>query len=292
MKTRVSQSKAVRLYKHPKRFFILSALIPWTFWFVAGYVSRITPYEDKYLNIASVLAFIGLLAPIAIVFALINKEPNLRKDAGRRFFNFRYVKPHYLLLTCLIMPGSILLAQVISLFFGYSYEQFIITGQFTFTSGIFPVWFLLIIAPILEELSWHTYGTDSLHAKFNIFKTSLIFALYWGIWHLPLATIRNYYQSNVVEESWIYGLNFLVSLIPYVLLMNWLYYKTERNIIIATLFHITAGLFNELFVPHPDSKIIQTIILCVLATIVVFKNKTFFFSENKAINSNKIVTHN
>lgn len=279
MKTSISQSKAVSLYNHPKRFFVLSTLIPWLFWFVAGYVSRITPYEDKFLNIASVLAFIGLLAPIAVAFVLINKEPKLREDTVRRFFNFRDMKPCFLLLACLIMPGSIMLAQAFSLLFGYSYKQFIITGQFTFTSGIFPVWFLLIIAPILEELAWHTYGTDSLHAKFNIFKTSLIFALYWGFWHLPLATIRDYYQSNVVVDGWIYGLNFLVSMFPYVLLMNWLYYKTKRNIIIATIFHITAGFFNELFAPHPDSKIIQTIILCILAAIVVLRDKAFFFRK-------------
>lgn len=279
MKTLVSQSKAISLYNHPKRFFILSTLVPWMFWFVAGYVSRITPYEDKYLNIASVLAFIGLLAPIAVAFVLINEKPNLRKDVSRRFFKFRDVKPRYFLLAYLIMPGSILLAQAISLLFGYSHEQFIITGKFTFTSGIFPIWFLLIIAPILEELAWHTYGTDSLHTKFNLFKTSLIFSIYWGIWHLPLATIRDYYQSNVVEEGWIYGLNFLVSIIPYVLLMNWLYYKTGRNITVATIFHITAGLFNELFTPHPDSKIIQTIILCILAAVVVLSDKAFFFGE-------------
>ncbi|WP_308756585.1 CPBP family intramembrane glutamic endopeptidase [uncultured Bacteroides sp.] len=275
----VSQSKAVSLYKHPKRFFILSTLIPLVLWFVAGFISRITPYEDKFLNIASILAFIGLLAPIVVAFIFISKEPRLRRDVNGRFFNFREVKPLYLLLACLIMPVSILLAQSISLLFGYSHKQFIITGEFTFSSGIFPVWFLLIIAPVLEELAWHTYGTDSIHTKYNIFKTSLLFAVYWGIWHLPLTTIRDYYQSNVVEESWIYGLNFLVSIIPYVLLMNWLYYKTGRNIIITIIFHITAGFFNELFAPHPDSKIIQTVLLCGLATMVVLKEKQLFFQH-------------
>lgn len=130
MGTSVSQSKAVSLYKHPKQFFILSTLIPWVLWFAAGFVSRITPYEDKYLNIASILAFIGLLAPIAVAFIFIAKEPMLRKDVSGRFFNFRKVKPLYLLLACLIIPGSILLAQSISLLFGYSHEQFIITGEF------------------------------------------------------------------------------------------------------------------------------------------------------------------
>ncbi|MCD7971628.1 MAG: CPBP family intramembrane metalloprotease [Candidatus Azobacteroides sp.] len=284
MKTSGIQLTAIDNYKNPKLFYFFSTLIPWIFWFGAGYISRITPYNDTYLSIASVLAFTGLLAPIAVAFVLIRKQPALRKDVRSRFFNFRNVKPHYFLLACFIMPVSILLAQAISLLFGYSPAQFIITGNFTFSSGIFPVWFLLIIAPVLEELAWHTYGTDSLRTKFNLFTTSLLFGIYWGIWHLPLSTIRDYYQSNVVETGWIYGLNFLVSILPYVILMNWLYYKTGRNILVAIIFHITAGFFNELFAPHPNSKIIQTMLLCILAVIVIIKDKALFFRKPLPVN--------
>lgn len=272
----------IQHYKNPALFFILSTLIPWIFWAAAGYVSWITPYEDKYLQIASILACIGLFAPLGVVYGMTLRKKVLRKDISNRFFNFKNVKPIYLILTCLIMPASIMLAQAISLPFGYSPEQFIITGNFTFSSGIFPVWFLLILAPVIEELAWHTYGTDSLRSKFNLLNTSLIFGAVWGIWHMPLSFIRDYYQSNLVNDGLIYSLNFLVSIIPFVILMNWLYYKTNRNIIVATVFHITAGFFNELFAPHPDTKIIQTILLLILAIFIVLKEKKLFFE--KAIN--------
>ncbi len=266
-------------YNRPVLFYVLSTLIPWVFWFGAGYISRLTPYQDKNLQIASVLAFTGLLAPIAIVYILTAKNKNLRKDIAGRFFNFKDIKPVYFILCCVIMPASIMLAQAISLLFGYSPEQFIITGNFTFSSGIFPVWFLLILAPVIEELAWHSYGTDSLRSKFNLFNTSLIFGAVWGVWHMPLSTIRDYYQSNIVIDGWIYGVNFLLSIIPFVILINWLYYKTGRNIIVAIIFHITAGFFNELFAPHPDSKIIQTVILLIISTIVVLKEKELFFKK-------------
>jgi hypothetical protein len=71
--------------------------------------------------------------------------------------------------------------------------------------------------------------------------------------------------------------NFLVSIIPFVLLMNWLYYKTGRNILVAVVFHITAVYFNEIFATNPDSKIIQTVLLLILAAIIVFKEQDFFF---------------
>jgi len=270
----------IEKYKHPILFYCLATAIPWAFWFAAGSISHITPYSDRYLEIASVTAFIGLLGPVGVSYWLIRKDPELRADVYRRFFNFGSVKPVYILVAGGLMPASILLAQAISLLFGYSPSQFVITGHFTFTSGIFPVWFMLVIAPILEELGWHTYGTDCLRSRMNVFKTSLLFGAFWGIWHMPLATIRDYYQSNIVETSWIYGVNFLISIIPFVLLMNWLYYKTGRNIVIVTVFHITAGFFNEIFATHPDSKIIQTILLLALTTIIVLNNPSFFFQRD------------
>jgi hypothetical protein len=267
----------IEKYKHPVLFYCLATLIPWAFWFAAGYISHITPHSDQYLEMASVVAFVGLLGPVAVSYWLIRKDPELRADVYGRFFNFRSVKPVYIIIACCLMPASILLAQAVSLLFGYSASQFVITGQFTFTSGIFPVWFMLVIAPILEELGWHSYGTDCLRNRMSLFATSLLFGVFWGIWHFPLAMIRDYYQSNIVETGWIYGVNFLVSIVPFVLLMNWLYYRTGRNIVLVTVFHITAGFFNEIFATHPDSKIIQTALLLVLTTIIVLNNRSFFF---------------
>jgi len=269
----------IEKYKHPILFYSLATIIPWAFWFAAGYVSYITPYADRYLEIASVVAFIGLLGPMSISYWLMGRDPELRTDVYRRLFNFKSIKPIYIFLACFLMLGSILLAQAISLLFGYSPSQFVITGYFTFSSGIFPVWLMLIVAPVLEELGWHSYGTDCLRNKMNLFKTSLLFGAYWGIWHIPLGTIRDYYQSNLAQTGWIYGANFLVSIVPYALLMNWLYYKAGRNIVIVIVFHITAGYFNEIFATHPDSKIIQTILLLVLATAIVLNDRRFFFKR-------------
>ena len=237
----------ISLYKQPIRFYFLATLIPWTLWFSAGYVSHLTPEKTYYDVVVSLLGFVGLLSPVIIAYWFMYKHSTLRKDLFDRLTSVRSIKPKYLLITFFLMLASILLAQAISLLFGYSTEQFVVTGHFTFSSGVFPVWALLIVAPLLEELAWHSYGTDCLRNRFNLFKTSLIFGLFWGVWHIPLSFIDNYYHSNVVETGRIHGVNFLVSIFPFVLIMNWLYYKTGRNILVTIIFHITAGYFNEIF---------------------------------------------
>lgn len=266
-------------YQHPFRFYSLSIIIPWICWFVAAYLSHLTPSSSIYISIASLLGIIGLVSPMVIAFSMMLPDPELRSDLFNRLFTFKKIKPIYLLATFFLMLASILLAQGISLLFGYSAEQFNLFHGFSFTAGLFPAWFMLFLAPILEELAWHTYGTDCLRQRFSLFKASLIFAIFFAFWHLPLSFIKDYYQANLAEEGLIHSLNFGVSLIPYVLLMNWLYYKTNRNILVVIVFHISAGFFNEIFSTHPDSKIIQTVLLLVLTIFLLIKDRDFFFQR-------------
>jgi membrane protease YdiL (CAAX protease family) len=272
----MKDNSIIQKYSHTTLFYVLATVIPWAFWFAAGYVSHNFTPENRAANIATALGFIGLVSPMIIAFWLIFRNRELRTDTLGRFLNFQTDKFWYYTLACLLMPASILLAQAVSLLFGYSASQFIITGHFTFTSGVFPVWFLLILAPVIEELAWHSYGTDSLRSRMNLFAASLLFGLFWGIWHFPLSFIKDYYHANIVNEGLLYGLNFIVSIIPFVILMNWLYYKTNRNILVPIVFHFAAGYFNEIFATHPDSKCIQTVILLIVSAIVVVKEQDLF----------------
>ena len=278
------QEHIILRYRYGLLFYILAAVIPWGFWFVAGHVSHQNEGNEF---LSSMLGLVGLCFPLLLAFTFICRDSALRKDAFSRFFNFKARYAGYYIGACTILPISILAAMAISLLFGYSSSQFVITGHYTFTSGVFPVWFLLIMAPVLEELAWHSYGTDCLRSRMNLLYTSLVFAVYWALWHFPLAGIKGYYHANVVHEGALYSINFIVSIIPFVFLMNWLYYKTGRNILVAIVFHITAGYFNEIFATHPDSKCIQTVLLLIFASIVVARNRSFFFDKTLHVEPSK-----
>ena len=215
----------------------------------------------------------------ATALALTAGQPDLRRDVARRLFTLRGVTPFYAAVAAFLMLASILAAQAVSVLFGYSTDQFRLAGHFSFTSGVLPVWFLLVAAPVIEELAWHAYGTDALRSRFSLFSTCMMFSAYWAIWHMPLASIKDYYHSHLVQGGLLYTANFLISVFPFVILMNWLYYKTHRNILIACVFHVTAGYFNEIFATHPDSKVIQTGLLVLLSAFVVLRERRFFFDR-------------
>ncbi len=255
-------------------FYGLSLIIPWLLWFITAYIS----YNFTNLVILQgFLGLLGLLSPIFVAAYLFYCNKELFIDLKQRLFFFGNFKPIYGVFSVSLIFISIVLAQLISLFFGHSLNQFYISGTPSFSSALFPPWFILIFAPIVEELAWHSYGTDTLRRKFNLFKTSMIFAVYWTFWHLPLSFIKGYYHSNIVAEGWIYSINFIFSLFVFVVLMNWLYYKTNRNILITIFFHLSANISNEIFATHPDSKVVQTIILGIITIIVLIKEKDLFF---------------
>ncbi len=270
---------SIASYRRPARFYLLSTFIPWVFWFMAAYLSHKHPSTGPQAVSAGLLALVGLISPMLIAFSMMGSDPELRRDLLKRAFTFNGLSTPYILTACFLMLGSILLAQSISLLFGHSADQFSFADTTSFSFGLFPAWFLLFLAPVFEELAWHTYGTDCLRARFNLLTTSLIFGVFWVVWHMPLAFINDYYHSNVVVTGWIYSLNFAISLFPFVILMNWLYFKTNRNILVPIIFHITAGLFNELFQTHPDSKVIQTLLLLVLSLYLIHKERHFFFDR-------------
>lgn len=284
----------IKHYRHTVLFYGLSTVIPWLFWFTSAYLSHLDPGTGMHTAVTGFLKTMGmslpfattcfmvtgLASPVIIAFAMMMATPELKNDLFHRVFAISNVKPFYLMVTGFLMLASILLAQLISLFFGHSISQFALSGSFSFSAGLLPAWFVIFLAPVLEELAWHSYGTDCLRRQFNLFTTSIVFGVFWVIWHFPLSFIRDYYHSNLAETGWIYTLNFSLSLIPYVLLMNWLYYKTDRNILVAIVFHLTAGFFNEIFATHPDSKVIQTLLLLLLSIFLVIRERDFFFRKD------------
>lgn len=266
-------------YDRPWFFHGMAALTAWVFWLVAAWLSRL-PGDTLALKWGiTLLSFAGLAAPVAVAAWLIRDRPDLRHDIRARLFWPRGVPARYIVLAAFLLPASALAAIAISLLFGADAAQFQLRDGYTFTSSLVPVWVILLLAPILEELAWHSYGTDALVSRMPLLWASLVFAVFWMIWHVPLSFIDGYYHAELVEAGWLATINFPLSLIPFVLLMNWLYYRTGRSILVAILFHTAAGFGNEMFSIAPDTKIFQTLLLVMLSAWVIGQERDLFCSR-------------
>ncbi|MBN1533839.1 MAG: CPBP family intramembrane metalloprotease [Spirochaetes bacterium] len=260
----------------------MSLIVPWSLWFIVAWMSRMPVRSGALVLAEQALGLLGLVAPVLAAGYLFLGDRVLLADLKKRLFGVKEYRRIYTVITLLLIPLSLVAAQLLSLLFGHGLEQFHVSGKPSFTSIVFTPWFILIFAPIVEELAWHSYGTDALRRQFNLFATSMIFSVYWVAWHVPLSFIRGYYHSNVVAEGPLYSLNFVFSLFVFVILMNWLYYRTKRSILIAVLFHLSANITNEIFATHPDSKVIQTALLLAVAVIVLCRERRMFFTREVA----------
>jgi membrane protease YdiL (CAAX protease family) len=274
----------LKRYRHPVIFYSLSVIIPWVCWFILAAISNSPSWSNpRVVFWASLLGVAGLAGPMITAFALIFPDKEMRGELLNSLINFKGIKAIYWILTFAVFPVSILLAQAISLLFGNSPEQFRLVEHMSFSAGIFPAWFLLVIAPIMEEFGWHTYGIHCLRQRWNLIVTCVIFGIIWGVWHMPLSFVKGYYQNVLVSTGVLYSANFLLSLIPYLIIDNWLYYKTNRNMFLEVAFHFMAGFSNEVFRTHPDSKVIQTGLLLIFAVVLVIKENEFFFSKKHEV---------
>jgi len=272
------ESKPV--YK-PARFFLITFLITWISWFIAAWFS----YQPGMQGLQLLCMVPGLLAPFIAAGVMLSDANHkaLRKDFWNRL-NLKKIKLHYVPAILLIMPFALFLATALSLLFGQSANQFVLSSEYKIMDGqILISVLILFLAPTFEELGWRGYGVDSLRSKFNLFKTTLIFSAVWALWHLPLFFIRGYYQNELWNTSIVYTINFFVSVLPATILMNWLYYKNDLSITAAILFHFLLNLFSVVFQTEQFTKCILTIVLLVISIVIILRNKAFFFAPGERV---------
>ena len=262
-------------YDRPWLFFVLATAGPWAMWIPAAWLSH---RGEQWMPIVSALGVAGLFTPLGVVAWMTRHDAALRRDVLRRLVNFREVRPIWWFAAIGTMPLAILIATTISLAFGYSPEQFGWRGGATFAVGALSGWFALALAPVAEELAWHSYGTDALRTRFSIFTASMVFIPIWAVWHLPLAFISGSSQAETAEQGLLHALNFPLSMIPFVLLMNWIYYRSGRNITVTILFHLSANLITQILATHPDTEVLATGVLLLATAVAVWAERRLFFA--------------
>ena len=189
--------KSTIKYK-PLLFFICTFVITWTSWFVAEIIQQNNSASKWY----ECFMLLGLAAPFITALCLIFQPNNqkLKKIFFNKLLNLRLIKAKSIIAILAIPPLSIILAIIISLFFGFSYHQFSIADSFSFHIGSAPTLLVLFVAASLEELGWRGYAVESLSCKLSYFNATALFSVLWASWHLPLFFIAHTYQGKLYNH--------------------------------------------------------------------------------------------
>lgn len=262
----------------PLKFWVAILIAVMITGFTAAYFSWIPELE----SLVTLFLLIGLFSPAIIAITMILKSENkeaLWKDFKARFFRLRDLSPLTLFVMIFLMPLIFAVSILISVLMGYSLNQFQLVPDVAIVSGLlFLSLGILFLAPLLEEIGWRGYGVDALRSKYNLFKTTLMFNVLWALWHVPLFFVKGYYQNTLLSPNPFYAVNFFLSTIPLVFIMNWLFYKTNRSIIVLVLFHFMVNLPAVVLMTDDFTSVIVTFVAAVPAIIILWKEKELFFS--------------
>ncbi len=258
----------------PVRFYLTVFAFTWGFWLLA------ILFKDN--PVMFVLMLLGLIAPAttAVVTILTSKNRMFIEDLKRKIIGCYRIRPGYIVLAIILYGVTVAASIGISILFGGSPEQFSFTEDFSFSIGGTSALLTIFLASVIEELGWRGYGEDSVGQYHNWFKESIIFAVIWACWHLPLFVLPGTYHYTLTQLGPIYIINFLVSTIPVDFIQTWLYVKNRRSMLATIIFHLFINFFQEKIAMTPETKIIETGVLFVIAAIVVAANRKMFFETD------------
>ncbi len=267
--------KTIITYK-PLQFFLMTFTLTWVFWFL----SELFIHNQ---NIKMIFLLLGLIIPFSTALFLIftSKNKVMKEIFFKKLLDIRLVKINYIPAILFIPPISIVISILISTLFGFSINQFTIAKSFSFHIATMPTLLVLFLAASFEELGWRGYAIESLNTKYNYFKTTAIFAVLWSLWHLPLFFISQTYQNDILQLNLWYAINFIISIIPLAFVISWICKKNSSSIPAAILLHFGINISQEMFMITPETKCIQTFVLIIFASIIVWMNKEMFFSVVK-----------
>jgi uncharacterized protein len=261
------------LYK-PLPFFLIAFLITWSFLILDAYLS----YHEGTQEMLGILLIVGTSGPVVATLVMLRgaKSTLLWNDYRDRLLNVRRINPWMLPLIIFLMPAAILIAIGISVLFGQSPSQFgfLLVPAFLTIPGLCGIF----LAPAMEEAGWRGYGVDSLRSRFPLLHTCILFGILWACWHIPLVFIKGMYHYTLLS-SWLFTLNFFVSVFVLGIINTWIFYRNNRSIIACLLFHLSANVFMSFIPAEQVAKCFVTVLLILFAAGTVIVDRKMYIED-------------
>jgi len=259
---------------HPYLYIPFVLGLTWIPWFLA--ISTGRGVENLAVK---VLLLAGLLVPalVAVAFMLLGEESEDNWNYWRRVFDPTLIsKRGYR--EIFFIPLLITLAAIlVSLALGQPLSQLRLINQVRahLPSILIFVFYTFFVGPFPEELGWRGYWLDKLRNIMSGFKASLLIAVVWAVWSVPLFLVKGF-TLQARASNVLLVLFYFLQLFPKSTIFTYIFYKNQKSTLAAILFHFMMNFVGQLFELSLITEGLQTLFYFILAAIIIGRNRAIF----------------
>jgi membrane protease YdiL (CAAX protease family) len=241
-------------------YFALAYAISWAFWApaVLAHIGWIGPVPSRQLHLAGGL---GPMAAAIAVTGLVGGRPEFAR-LGRRCL----IGGRWLFIAVLIPAALFFVATAVAAAFYREAIDWTSIGRSNELPELpRPVYWLanLVFYGFGEEVGWRGFALPRLQARGTAFRASLLLALGWAGWHLPLFAFSPGLSGLGLAGS----IGWLFSLCLGSVLLTWLFNASGGSIGAVALFHAAL----DVFITSPVAPALPNVMgaLLTIGTIVL-----------------------
>jgi membrane protease YdiL (CAAX protease family) len=111
---------------------------------------------------------------------------------------------------------------------------------------VFVSVYMLIFVALGEEVGWRGYALPALQARHGAFVASVMLGAMWALWHVP-----QFFNPATLYSDLPFVL-FLAYLIPFSILITWVFNSTGGSLLMAMLVHAVMNASTQLWKVLPE----------------------------------------
>ena len=106
--------------------------------------------------------------------------------------------------------------------------------------------YMLLFVALGEEVGWRGYALPRLQARYHALVSSVILGALWALWHLP-----QFFNPATLYSDLPFAL-FLAYLIPFAVLITWIFNSTGGSVLMAMLVHAVMNTSTQVWKVLPE----------------------------------------
>jgi membrane protease YdiL (CAAX protease family) len=264
-----------REHASPIPFVIVTFAFTWTCWWLTALDAR------GLIALPMPLVLIGSLGPLVAALALTARSGG---RAALRALLTRVVRwrvPPIWYAVALLGPVVVYLAVMVLHVLGGGRPPDLPAVIHTLPAAAVAAVYFFVIAGLGEEVGWRGYALPALQARYSALVASTILGVLWALWHLPL-----FFTPSVGNYSVLPFPLYLAYMVPFAILMTWVFNSARGSVLIAMILHATMNASGELLKAVPEFAVrpatdaeaaaltghlylLLTVIMAVAALVVV-----------------------